>query len=133
MLSSQRYSTSISKDPRISAFSFSKQARRTSIFELDLSSPTVSIFTSTDSVGRYRDQTSLTSTESAPIAKQPFREGTVVIYNNNKSHIKKRIVVPAPGQVVCQRIIRRRSAFASTKVAFSETNTCLLHTSPMNL
>ncbi|KAJ2963098.1 hypothetical protein NQZ79_g1809 [Umbelopsis isabellina] len=115
MLSSQRYSTSTSKDPRLPAYSFSKQVRRTSIFESDLSSPTVSIFTSTDSVGRYRDQTSLTSTESAHIDKQPFREGTVVIYNSNKSHIQKRIVVSAPGQVVCQRIVRRKSAFASTK------------------
>jgi hypothetical protein len=116
MLSSQRYSTSLSKDPRLPAYSFSKQAQGTSILDSNLSSPTVSIFTSSDSVGQYRDQTSLTSTESIHIDKHPFREGTVVIYSTNKSHIQKRIVVSSPGHVVCQRTVRRKSAFISTKV-----------------
>jgi ribosomal protein L36 len=119
MLSAIRYSTSSPKQPRSPASSsYSKQ--RTFLLDSDVSSATVSIFTSSDISSRCREHISLSSAESISGTDKPFREGTVVIYNSNKRHSQKRIILSSSGQATaasCNKLVRRKSAFASTKVS----------------
>jgi hypothetical protein len=111
MLSAIRHSNNASsRSPAMS-----RHVHPTMMIDSDDSTATVSIFTMSDSSSQCREHMSLSSAESLNKTDRPFREGTVVIYNtSNNRHAKNRILL-LPSDP-CHRLIRRKSAFASTKV-----------------
>ncbi|CAO3696459.1 unnamed protein product [Umbelopsis ramanniana] len=110
MLSSLRHSNNASsRSPAMSS-----HGHPTMMFDSDDSTATVSIFTTSDSSSQCREHMSLSSAESLNKTGRPFREGTVVIYHTSNNRYTQNRTSLSPSDP-CHRLIRRKSAFASTK------------------